>query len=122
MRAALAVVVTLAAALLVAASLAGTPRPVSDHYYQSPIKILPMTFAHADHVAENCLVCHHNYNDSTGGGPCMYCHVTNPEVAPVLEDQFHTLCRSCHEDRQLEGKDAGPARRCLDCHLGDDAP
>ena len=51
-------------------------KPVRGYYYESPAPILPMTFAHADHPTENCIDCHHNYNDDTGGGPCMNCHTT----------------------------------------------
>lgn len=122
MKIALAAVALLIALLVVRASPFSLERPVRSNYYQSPVDILPMTFAHADHAAENCLLCHHNYNDATGGDPCMYCHVNNIEIASMLEQQFHALCRDCHEQRQLEGKIGGPTRRCLDCHLGDDAP
>ena len=79
-----------------------------------------MTFAHEDHVAENCLVCHHNYVDKTGNDLCMVCHVINQEVWPMFEPLFHDLCRSCHEDRQLKGEDHGPTRVCVDCHIDED--
>jgi hypothetical protein len=55
-------------AILAAAGLIiifGSPiakeKPVRDHYYEAPVPILPMSFAHADHTTENCIVCHHNY-------------------------------------------------------------
>lgn len=101
--------------------LAG-PAPVSDHYYESPSPILPMSFAHADHITENCILCHHNYVDDTGGGLCMNCHVTDASVWPLLEEQFHGLCRGCHEDKAALGEAGGPPRRCIDCHRGDDLP
>ena len=119
---------------LIAATLAavvfvlifGTPfasvKPQKDYYYESRVPILPMSFAHADHVAENCILCHHNYNDDTGGGPCMHCHTTNQQVWPLFEKQYHELCRGCHEDKAAEGIDGGPPRKCMDCHLGDDLP
>ncbi len=122
MKTALAATVLLIALFVVPGSPFAIDRPVKSNYYQSPSDILPMTFAHLDHVTENCLVCHHNYNDDTGGDPCMYCHVINVEVAPLLEQQFHTLCRDCHEERQLEGATGGPTRRCLSCHLTDEQP
>lgn len=122
MKAAFAGLVILIAALVIPLSPISIEQPVRANYYQSPVDILPMTFGHEDHSQENCLVCHHNYNDNTGGDPCMYCHVNNMEVAPMLEEQFHTLCRDCHEERQLEGKTGGPTRRCLDCHLSEDKP
>lgn len=97
-------------------------RPVLDHYYEAPTKILPMSFAHQDHVAVNCIDCHHNYVDDTGGGLCMNCHVTDPQVWPLLEHQFHDLCRGCHEDRAALGEEGGPPRQCVACHMGDDFP
>ena len=97
-------------------------RPLRAHYYEAPQPILPMSFAHADHVAENCIACHHNYVDDTGGGPCMGCHVTNRQVWPLLERQFHDLCRGCHEDRAASGDAGGPPRRCIECHRGGGLP
>ncbi|MDJ0926716.1 MAG: cytochrome c3 family protein [Gammaproteobacteria bacterium] len=104
----------------------GTPAPVAkpdiDHHWGSPQPILPMTFAHADHGAENCTTCHHDYIDDTGPGTCMNCHVTDAEVSPLLREQFHDLCMGCHVETRGEGEVAGPPRRCIDCHLGDDLP
>jgi len=93
-----------------------------DHYYGSPDPILPMTFAHIDHTTVGCIDCHHNYVDDTGGSQCMYCHVTNEEVWPLLEVQFHDLCRGCHEEKSALGETGGPPRQCIGCHLADDAP
>ena len=97
-------------------------KPLRDFYYESPEPILPMSFAHADHSTENCILCHHNYNDDTGGGPCMNCHTTEQRVWPLFERQFHDLCRSCHADKAAEGNDGGPPRHCIECHRGDDLP
>lgn len=97
-------------------------KPVRGHYYNSPEPILPMSFAHLDHVKENCLLCHHNYADDTGGDLCMNCHMTNQDVWPLLENQFHDLCRGCHADKAAQGIDGGPPRQCMACHLGDDLP
>jgi len=120
----LAVFAALAAACLIVAY--GSPiageRPARDHYYESPEPILPMTFAHEDHTTENCLVCHHNYNDDTGSGPCMNCHTNEQDVRPLLERQFHRLCRGCHADKAALGEAGGPPRHCIECHLGDDLP
>lgn len=96
--------------------------PVSDHYFDAPAKILPMSFAHLDHVPVNCVECHHNYVDDTGGGLCMNCHVTDKQVWPLLEQQFHDLCRGCHADKEAMGEAGGPPRACMACHLGDDLP
>jgi len=84
--------------------------------------MLAVNFAHADHTAQNCIACHHNYVDDTGTGPCFECHVTDPEVSPIIETQFHDLCRGCHVDSQLAGEAYGPTRRCIDCHITDDKP
>lgn len=97
-------------------------KPVRDHYYGSPEPILPMSFAHLDHLTENCILCHHNYADDTGGALCMNCHVTDPQVWPLLERQYHDLCRGCHEEKAAQGVDGGPPRECMACHLGDDLP
>ena len=97
-------------------------KPVRGHFFESPEPILPMTFAHLDHAIVNCIDCHHNYNDDTGGGLCMNCHMTNEDVWPLLEKQFHDLCRDCHAEKAALGEDGGPPRRCVDCHLGDDLP
>lgn len=114
-------------ALLVALIVAfGTPAPLvaaaTDQYWDSPGGVLPMTFAHADHVQQNCLVCHHNYVDDTGDGACMFCHVADERVANLLERQFHDLCMGCHIDEQSKGGEHGPTRRCVACHLPEELP
>ena len=120
----LALSVTFLAGLLIV--IFGSPiadeKPVRDHYYGSPKPILPMSFAHLDHVKENCVLCHHNYADDTGGGLCMECHVTDQQVWPLFEQQFHELCRDCHADKAAENIDGGPPRECMACHLGDELP
>ncbi len=83
---------------------------------------LPVSFAHADHREENCIDCHHNFNDQTGDGLCLDCHERSQAVAHLLEDQFHGLCRTCHAQRQAEGLPHGPTRRCLACHVADAEP
>lgn len=82
---------------------------------------LPLTFAHADHRTVNCIDCHHNFSDTTGQGLCLDCHRSTPELAAALEVQFHTLCRGCHVRTRQAGNDAGPVRRCSDCHRPDTA-
>jgi len=117
-------------ALLVAAGLLvvifGSPAareaPRKDHYYQAPDRILPMTFAHLDHVSVNCVECHHNYVDDTGGGLCMNCHVTDQRVWPLLAHQFHDLCRGCHAEKAAAGEEGGPPRSCVACHQADELP
>ena len=117
-----AVTVLLGALIVAFGSPLAKKKPVRDSYYGAPGPILPMNFAHLDHVSENCVVCHHNYVDDTGGGLCMNCHVTDPQVWPLLERQFHDLCRGCHEDKAALGEEGGPPRQCIACHMGDELP
>jgi hypothetical protein len=84
--------------------------------------LLPLAFAHADHREVNCITCHHNYVDDTGGGLCIDCHKTNVDIRARIEPMFHDLCRDCHVEKQAQGDDAGPVRRCVDCHTADDEP
>ena len=84
--------------------------------------LLPMTFAHDDHRSVNCITCHHNFVDTTGQGLCLDCHKTNVKVRLEIEPMFHTLCRDCHVQKHTAGEDAGPVRRCADCHTADDEP
>ena len=104
----------------------GTPLPVEKparaHYYGSPEPILPMSFAHADHAAESCIECHHNYIDDTGNELCMNCHVSDSELLDVLLEQYHDLCQGCHAKKAAETMDGGPPRSCIACHMGDDLP
>ena len=117
------VIVLVIGALVVAyGSPVAKEKPVRDYYYGSPEPILPMNFAHEDHVPVNCVDCHHNYIDDTGGGLCMNCHVTDESVWPLLERQYHDLCRGCHEDKAALGEAGGAPRECMACHLGDDLP
>ena len=83
--------------------------------------LLPLTFAHIDHRIVNCVDCHHDFIDDTGKGLCFDCHKTDPSVNALIEEQFHTLCRDCHVERQHLGEDAGPTRQCVDCHTADEA-
>lgn len=82
--------------------------------------ILPMTFVHNDHGSVPCASCHHEFVDGTVGASCINCHLTDPKVAPLLEAQFHALCRSCHVEENAAGKASGPTRSCIACHLPDD--
>jgi hypothetical protein len=84
--------------------------------------LLPLTFAHADHQAVNCVACHHEFTDATPRGPCLECHAQDPTVAHLIETQFHDLCRGCHLERRIAGLGAGPTRACGACHTADEAP
>ncbi len=96
------------------------------HHWQNDLRaerpMLPLTFAHLDHQAVNCIACHHNFVDDTGQGLCFDCHKTDPAVNALMEEQFHSLCRDCHVEKQRLGEDGGPTRRCIDCHTADEAP
>jgi len=117
-----AAVILLGILLVAFGSPVATQSPVRDHYFEAPKTILPMSFAHEDHIPVNCVDCHHNYVDGTGGGLCMNCHVTDQQVWPLFEQQFHDLCRGCHEEKAALGEAGGPPRQCIGCHLGDDLP
>jgi Class III cytochrome C family len=84
--------------------------------------LLPLTFAHVDHRTVNCITCHHNFVDASGQGLCIDCHKTDAKVRLSIETIFHTFCRNCHVAKRADGDDAGPVRRCADCHTADDAP
>jgi len=84
--------------------------------------MLAVKFAHADHVEQNCVECHHNFVDNTGTGMCFDCHKTDPEVAHLIEEQFHELCRNCHIEHQAGREAHGPTRQCVRCHVKDDQP
>ena len=122
MKVAIALFVSIIALIFLFGAPFGDGKPTLDYHYGSPVRILPMTFAHMDHVTVSCVECHHNYVDDTGNGPCMHCHVTDVTVAPLLEDQFHTLCRGCHEDHAGAGEAGGPPRQCAACHMVDQLP
>lgn len=122
MKVFLALLVVTTTTLFVIGTPFSSEQAAVEHRWKSPEAILPMSFAHLDHVSENCLVCHHNYVDDTGDNNCMECHVTNQDVWSLLEEQFHEFCRGCHEDKQLLGDDGGPTRVCIDCHVDEQLP
>lgn len=97
--------------------------PTAENFVPHPASpMLAVNFAHADHTDQNCAFCHHNYLDKTGQGMCFDCHKTDPEVAHLIEEQFHDLCRGCHIDEQVSGGEHGPTRECLACHQKDEQP
>lgn len=85
-------------------------------------QMLAVNFAHADHTQQRCLACHHNFADDTGIGLCFDCHKSDPDIAADIEPHFHNLCRDCHQQEQLQGRDHGPVRSCIACHTSDDRP
>ena len=83
---------------------------------------LPMTFAHADHAKQQCVTCHHNFQDDTGQGLCLDCHRKDSKIAFKMRDQFHDLCMTCHIDKRNDGQHSGPLRNCKACHTEDHRP
>ena len=83
---------------------------------------LPLKFAHVAHAEQQCVECRHNYEDDTGQGLCIDCHYRDPELAALMHDQFHDLCRGCHLEKALSQEDHGPLRHCEDCHQEDLLP
>ncbi|MGI9288935.1 MAG: cytochrome c3 family protein [Pseudomonadales bacterium] len=81
-----------------------------------------MTFAHNDHKNQKCVDCHHNFTDDSGQGLCLDCHLRQADISFKLEQQFHALCRGCHEENQHVGDDHGPIRSCVACHTADSKP
>ena len=110
------VIAALASSIAVLIALANRPAMIESR------PLLPMTFAHVDHREVNCVFCHHNFTDDTGSGLCIDCHKTNLEIRAEIETMFHTMCRDCHVSKQADGEDAGPVRRCKDCHTADEDP
>ncbi len=121
MKGILAILLLLAVALVVLGPPFASVSADRAALFENGEPILPMTFAHNDHFRVACATCHHEFVDGTGGLPCIACHATDKQVAHRFEEQFHTLCRSCHVREQALGKPSGPTRQCADCHLPDTA-
>lgn len=117
----LLVVILIGVALVVLGPPGAPSSAKRETMFETARPLLPMTFAHADHFDVACATCHHEFVDGTAGLPCIACHATDEKVAYLFEHQFHTLCRSCHVQEQALGNASGPTRRCVDCHLPDDA-
>lgn len=78
---------------------------------------LPLHFPHQQHWATDCLVCHHNYADSTGSDSCVSCHRSNrADLKMGIEARFHELCFGCHRDPPAIAKSHGPDTGCKNCH------
>lgn len=121
MKWALAALFMVGVVLVVAGLPMGQPQPDRAARFGGGVRVLPMTFSHSSHFGKPCATCHHEFADRTIGPTCMTCHVTDHRVAPLLAAQFHTLCQSCHLDESAAGRPSGPTRRCIACHLDDQA-
>jgi hypothetical protein len=80
--------------------------------------LLPTKFEHIDHVATQCIDCHHNWVDEAGGGACYNCHKNDAQISYEMEPMFHEFCWGCHIEKRHdeEEEDAGPVRECALCH------
>ncbi|WP_173569037.1 cytochrome c3 family protein [Acetobacter conturbans] len=100
--------------------LKGAPKSFAQH------ALMPLTFAHSDHGAFNCVICHHNYTEpKLASWPfqhCIECHKKTPEITPFIEEQFHHQCESCHLRLKQEKRATGPVRACHICHTREPIP
>jgi len=79
-------------------------------------ELIPVQFDHADHGTTQCIDCHHNFVDDTGGGTCYNCHKYEEDIAADMEKMFHNFCFDCHVQTRMEGEESGPMRECKGCH------
>jgi DMSO/TMAO reductase YedYZ heme-binding membrane subunit len=85
---------------------------------------IPLDFPHGKHVAVNCLVCHHNYADGSGGDSCIACHASpRQDLKMGIEARFHSFCFECHRHPTAGLEHHGPVSGCRSCHhLADAGP
>ena len=81
---------------------------------------LMVDFPHERHGAVNCIACHHNFVDRSGGDSCIPCHRSErPDLLLGAQARFHTFCMDCHREEELpkdgSGKH-GPVSECSACH------
>lgn len=78
---------------------------------------VPLDFPHEKHVQVNCLVCHHNFADSTGGERCIGCHQSaRADLKVGVEARFHEFCLECHRHPADVFERHGPVSGCKGCH------
>jgi predicted CXXCH cytochrome family protein len=76
-----------------------------------------LNFPHDKHRAVNCVLCHHNFADQTGGDSCVSCHRSAREDLRVgVEARFHDFCLDCHRDPPAYLGGHGPVAGCDTCH------
>lgn len=119
------VITVLCAAVVIAAtaiwwSISGAQYAARSH------PLMPLAFTHQDHGAFNCVVCHHNYTEpKLASWPfqhCIECHKKTPELASIIEPQFHQECEGCHLKFTREKRASGPVRACHVCHTEEKPP
>jgi len=80
----------------------------------------PVTLNHKKHaVTIACVECHHEWKKEKGKEPqkCAKCHQEKEEGKELgLKKAYHTTCQGCHKTLAAQGKKAGPAVKCVDCH------
>ena len=78
---------------------------------------LALWFPHTNHVAVNCLVCHHNYADGRGMESCVGCHRGGrKDIIEGVQARFHGFCFDCHRHPAANLRGHGPVSGCNTCH------
>ena len=79
---------------------------------------LVLGFPHTKHRAVNCITCHHNFVDRSGGDSCISCHRSGRAAIRVgAEARFHDFCLGCHRDPPAYLTGHGPVTGCDTCHV-----
>jgi Class III cytochrome C family len=78
---------------------------------------LVLAFPHDRHRSVNCIQCHHNFTDRSGGDSCISCHRSGRVAIRVgAEARFHDFCLGCHRDPPAYLSGHGPVTGCNTCH------
>jgi predicted CXXCH cytochrome family protein len=78
---------------------------------------LVLGFPHNKHRAVNCIQCHHDFADRSGGDSCISCHRSARAAIRVgAEARFHDFCLGCHRDPPAYLTGHGPVTACSTCH------
>jgi predicted CXXCH cytochrome family protein len=78
---------------------------------------LVLAFPHDRHRSVNCIQCHHNFIDRSGGDSCISCHRSGRVTIRVgAEARFHDFCLGCHRDPPAYLSGHGPVTGCNTCH------
>lgn len=76
-----------------------------------------LNFPHDRHRTVNCVLCHHNFADQTGGDSCVSCHRSGrADLLAGVEARFHDFCLDCHRDPPAYLSGHGPVTGCGACH------
>jgi predicted CXXCH cytochrome family protein len=79
---------------------------------------LAIDFPHDKHREVNCIECHHNFSDRTGGDTCVSCHRSSRSTIKIgAEARFHDFCLGCHRDPPAKFEHHGPTTGCETCHV-----